>query len=705
MPPIDSDADWTARCRDAMSSYSAPLFKEVASRLIRPRANQPNEELLDKSVGMLVNPPVIDRRIRDLPVASQRLIALIGLSRQPRWRVGHILMLLSSLGHDEGFGPIEEALKSGLIYPYSWTHGSPLDDFTSWLGRSGSLSAEVFAHPAVAMRARGVDLGLPELGKPELAPQSGPLHSADGLDWPLRLAAMWQQVLAAPVRHTQANTLFKKDLTRLQSDELLSGSWSSETNKPPDLGVLALQWAAAAELLSDKDSELTAAPFPPWWEAEIWSVLAELLAALPRVESWDPLAGYSPSESGLSPVPTAGLLTLLLLARAEPTSWVDPQAIAEWLWTHHPTWAGCIPKDHAPTRGALWLTSWLAGIAYPLGLVDSAVQGDLPVRLSSLGRNLIGGAPPSPAAPAYQQTLLVQPNAEIVAYRQGLTPSLIATLSRFARWTGLGPACTLELSADHIYRGLESGLTLPMIMQALARHSSRPIPPAVADLLHRWASKRERITVFSSAVLVEFATPAELDAAVNRGIISLRLNDRVGMTADGSEPGLNQLRLIANRDYEARPQQCIQIGDDGVTLSIDGAAADLLLDAEIARFSLPLPSEPMAPRRYRLTGELLRRAAESLPMSDIDAWFADRTGRPLSAAGQLFLSGPEAPPPIVARLLVVRFPSPEMADGAMQWPETRQYISERLGPTIVAVSEDSLASFQSALSQVGIAVQ
>jgi hypothetical protein len=705
MPPTDTDAEWTARCRDALSSYSAPLLKEVASKLIRPRANQPTAELLEKSVGMLTNPPVIDRRIRDLSIASRKLIALVGLSRQPRWRVGHLMVLLSALGHDEGFAPIEEALRSGLAYPCSWLHSTPLDEFTSWLGRGGSDSAEVFVHPAVAMRARGMDLGLPDLGNPDFAPQAGPRHPPDGLDWPLRLAAVWQQVFAAPVRHTQANTLFKKDLTRLQSDELLSRGWSGETSKIPDLGVLALQWAASAGLLSDRDNELTAAQFPSWWEAGLWSVLAELLSALPRVESWDPLAGYAPSESGLSPVPTAGLLTLLLLARAEPTSWVHAHEVAEWLWTHHPTWAGCIAKDDVPTRGARWLSSWLAGVAYPLGLVDTLDQGGFPVRLSSLGRTLIGDAPPPPVAPVFQQSLLVQPNAEIVAYRQGLTPALIATLSRFARWTGLGPACTLELSADHIYRGLESGLTLPMIMQALARHSSRPIPPAVADLLHRWASKRERITVFSSAVLVEFATAADLDNAVNRGIVSVRLNDRVGMTADGSEPGLNQLRLIANRDYEARPQQCIQIGDDGVTLNVDSAAADLLLDAEIARFSVSLPSDPPAQRRYRLTGELLRRAAESLPISEIDAWFVDRTGQPLSAAGQLFLSGPESPPPIVARLLVVRFPSPELADGAMQWTETRKYISERLGPTIVAVSEENLASFLGALSQVGIAAQ
>jgi len=255
-----------------------------------------------------------------------------------------------------------------------------------------------------------------------------------------------------------------------------------------------------------------------------------------------------------------------------------------------------------------------------------------------------------------------------------------------------------------MYRGLETGLTLPMILQVLARHSSRPIPGTVTDLLQRWASKRERITVFASAVLVEFATPSELETAMNRGIVSVRLSDCIGMTADGSEPGLSQLRLLANRDYEARPQQCIQVDEDGITLSVDPAASDLLLDAEVARFAVPLPSRPFAPRRYRLTGEMLRRAAETLPVADIDAWFLDRTGQPLSPSGRLFLIGPQAPAPIAARLLALRFPSAELADGAMQWPETRNYITERLGPTIVAVAEENFARLREVLSEVGIVV-
>ncbi len=684
-----------------MSSYSVPLLREVASRLVRPRVNQPNEELLEKSVGMLTNPPVIDRRIRDLPASSRKLITLIGLSRQPRWRVGHLLTLLSALGHDEGITPIEEALKSGLLFP-SFDSG-PLEDFTSWLGRSGPILAEVFAHPAVAVRARGVDLELPDLGRPEHQ-QQGTSQAADGLDWPLRLAAAWQQVFAAPVRHTQSKMLFKKDLTRLQTDTVLTRGWSCEANQCPDLGVLALQWAAAAGLLRDSDNELTADRFPPAWESGLLGVIGELLAALPQVESWDPLGGYSPDENGLSPVPTAGFLTLLLLARVGPNAVVEPSAIAQWLWEHHPTWAGCIPTEEVASKGEKWVANWLSVIAYPLALIDTLPNAGQAIRLSGIGRHLLGSAPAPSLPPAFQQTLLIQPNAEIVAYRQGLTPALIAALSRFARWTGLGPACTLELSADQIYRGLESGLTLPMIMQTLARHTSRPVPAAVADLLQRWASKRERITVFNSAVLVEFASALELDVAVNRGIVSVRLSDRIGMTADGSEPSLNQLRLLANRDYEAKPQQCVRVEDDGVTLTIDVPTADLLLDSEITRFSVPLPAEPLAPRRYRLTGELLHRAAESLPAGEIDAWFVNRTGQPLSPAGQLFLMGPHVSPPTAERLLAVRFSTSTLTDGAMQWPESRKYIAERLGPTIVAVTEENLGALRSVLAKVGISV-
>lgn len=674
-----------------MSRYSEPLARSVATKLVRPRTNQPLEDLIDKAITTLTNPPVIDRRIRDLPVTSRQLLALIGLSRQPRWKVTHLLTLLTVLGHAEGFAPVQTALEAGLLFPELPT-GQQLESFAA------IATAEVFTHPAVAVRAREEPLGLPDLAhEAQSTPQL--IRSADGLDWPLRLAAVWQQVQATPVRLTQANLLFKKDLQRLQTDEVLATPPGDLGLRLPDAGVLALWWAVASGLLTERNGELNATAFPPVWEHGLNTVLMELISALPRIEGWDPVLGYSPSDTSVSPTPTTGLLLLLLLAHANPSGWVDLTDLARWLWTHHDLWVGTLTAEIAANQGTDWVKAYLLGIAFPLQLIEVAENR---VRLAPLGRHLFSGAAAPPNPPSFPQTLLVQPNAEILAYRQGLNPSVIATLSRFARWKGLGPACTLELNAEQTYRGLESGMTLPMISQALTQYSARPVPAAVIDLLQRWASKRERITVFSSAVLVEFTTPAELDIAMNRGIVALRLTDRIGMMANGGEPSLAQLRLLANRDYEAKPQRCVTVGEDGVTMTVDAAAADLLLDAEITRFATPLPPDPTLPRRYRLNPGLLRRTAETVSLAEIDAWFTERTGYPLSPAGRLFLLCPQLPQPTSARLTVIRFPTSEVTDGVMQWPGTRELITERLGPTAVVVELENMELLRKALLEIGI---
>lgn len=705
MPPT-AEPDWSLRCREALARYGESLLREVADRLVRPRTRQPADELLDKAAATFANAPVIDRRIKDQPAASRKLLALVGISRQPRWKVGHLLTLLAALGDSDGFAPVQTLLDAGLLFPELDPDAPPVSDFTTWFGPDGMNRAVVFAHPGVAARARKEELGLPDPANPdrEEVPSArregfgGAPRTADALEWPLRLAAVWQQVHAEPVRLTQGNTLFKRDLTRLQADPVLSAPPVDQLAPISEAGVLALLWAKAAGLLTERDGSLEAGTFSPAWDGPLPNLLAELFTALPLVEAWDPLAGYAPGDDSLSlsPMPTAGFLALLL-AR----DWGSPDAVAEWLWSHHPSWAAVLPGGTAD-KGAAWVRGYLLGVAYPLGIIE--VAGDL-LRLSAFGRHLLLGEPEPPAPASFPQTLMVQPNAEVLAYRQGLTPALITSLSRFAKWKGIGPACTLELTPEQTYRGLESGLTLPMIVQTLNRHGTRPVPAGVADLLQRWASKRERITVFSSAVLVEFQTPAELDAAVNRGVVTLRLTDRIGMTADGSEPSLSQLRLIGNRDYEARPQRCLTFADDGVTLTVDTPQADLLLEAEIGHFAEPLPIEPNGARRFRLTAASLRRAAESgRTLADMDGWFTERAGVPLSPAGRLLLIGPQLPPPQAARLLVVKLPTAEIADGVAQWPATRRLVAERLGPLAVVVEEENFAAFQAALAEVGVQV-
>lgn len=698
---LDADV-WSVRVRDALSRYSEPLLRLVASKLIKPRTTQPVEDLIDKSVAALGNPPVIDRRIRDLPPASRKLLAIVGLSRQPGWRVGHLLTLSAALGHAEGFTPIAAMFEAGLLFP-ELPEGTSIDDFTFWFGQVGTSAAVAFAMPSVAARARNESLELPDISEKDSTNHKSPgSRLADGLDWPLRLAALWQQVNAGPVRITQSQTIFKRDLTRLEEDEVINAPATDRLAALPDQAAMCLFWALAADLLQETEGELRAETFPPAWDANLAGVLADLVAALTHIDAWDPLRGSIPESETQPTVPTAGMLAMLLLASSPAGAWVRLAAVAGWLWEHHPFWAGTIPAEHHEDQGVAWVEALLLGVLQPLQIVEGT-DGGL-VRLSPLGRHLLAAGPEVPPSPSFPQTLLVQPNAEVLAYRQGLTPALISRLTRFARWKGVGPACTLELNAEQTYRGLESGLTLAQVVQTLNQHGMKPVPSNVADLLQRWANKRERVTAFALAALVEFTTPADLDTALSRGIVSLKLTDRIGMTADGKEPAYTSLRLIGNRDYESKPLKCITVADDGVTLTVDTAQADLLLEAEIGKLADPVTGDPPGLRRYRIGVDSLRRAsAQGFGLADLDGWFIERAGQPLSPAGRLFLLVSTSA--TAAMRLVVEVPSEEIADGLMQWPTTNALVEARLGPTALAVSREAFEKLREVLAELGVRVE
>src|SRR5262249_20287165 len=156
------------------------------------------------------------------------------------------------------------------------------------------------------------------------------------------------------------------------------------------------------------------------------------------------------------PFPSAYLLALLLLSRLPAHAWAKPDAIEAWLSAQHPYWTN---ESIRPSRQKPWIETFLLGVAFPLRLVQAIKDpAGYRVRLAPAGRGLLGlGEMPAYPGTGSSRTLLVQPNLEIVAYRQGLTPSLIARLTRIAAWRTLGAACTLQLEPETVYRALESG--------------------------------------------------------------------------------------------------------------------------------------------------------------------------------------------------------------------------------------------------------
>ncbi len=693
---------WSDHLQLTLSGYDEALLRQVASRLFKPRNQWPADELRERSLTAIGNAAVIDRRLKELEPSERRVLALIAHSRQPRWDLGNLIFLLMSLGHAEGLPPILALLESGLLYPYLPDGPKRLKNFEQWLGQAGTAGLSVFAPPSVTSRALGEELDLPELtAEPAPAPHT---HEADGLDWPLRLAALWQLVAAGPLRRTQVGTFFKRDLDRLTQDALVNAPAIDSLAPLPDPALLAVALAEVADIVSTTDGELRAEALPETWDAGLLAVLESLYTSLFRLESWDPQNGTQsePTNGRGNPFPSAYLLALLLLVKLPVNGWARPADVEAWLLEHHPYWQG---DSVRPSQRRSWVATFLLGLAYQLRIVQATKgpDGDWLVRLSPLGRWLLGLGEQPPAPPSFPQTLLVQPNLEIIAYRQGLTPTLIGKLSQFAAWKSFGAACTLQLAPESVYHALQLGQSYEDILQTLQRHGMRPVPTAVVESLRTWANKRERITTYPSATLFEFASADDLTAALARGLPGTRIADRLAIVASESAVDFKHFRLTGTRDYGLPPEKCVEVDADGITLTIDPARSDLLVETELQRFAELIDSGKDGRRAYRVTPTSAAAGRESgLSLRALEEWFSQRTPQPLSPAARLLMTGSQLPAAELHRHLVLHVATPELAEGLLQWPGTRSLIAERLGPMTLSVPEENVEVLRERLRGLGL---
>lgn len=732
MPQAEA-AFWSEQLKQTLERYDVALLRQVADKLYKPRSQWPADELIERSLATVGNAAVIDRRLQALEPRSRRLLAFMAHSRQPCWRLGSLVEVGYVLEKTADIEPVMALFEAGLLYPVLPERVTRFKSFEQWLGLGMVSGPEVFAHPDVLARALGEDLGLPELAGVTL-PTTG-IHESDGLEWPLRLAVLWQQVSAGPLRRTQQGDFFKRDLERLRSDPLLNDPPPDSIGDLPDTGLLVVELALVEGVLEESDGELRALPQPPAWDAGVLATLTSLWSAIPRLQAWNPHAGWQGGQPGANPFPSAHVLALLLLARLPADQWADPENVGQWLLEHHPFWVeseattdeesnGDSPKlrerkrekHRNQTRAYCQaFVRFLLGLAYQMRMLQAAKddQGKWFVRLSPTGRWLLGlgDAPSAPAS--YPQTLMVQPNLEIIAYRQALTPALVARLGQFAAWKNLGSACMLQLQPDSVYRALESGMTFESIRQTLEQHGMRQLPTAVIESLRTWSNKRERLGVYPSATLFEFATAEELNEALARGLPGTRLSDRLAVVTDESGIDFRHFRLTGTRDYGLPPEKCVEVAEDGVTLSIDMTKSDLMLDTELQRFAELCPSvaglDPRTGksdrRQYRLTPASLAAGRESgITLGVLEEWSQQRTGAPLTAAARLLMTGGELAAPQLRTQRVLHVAAADVADGLLQWPQTRALIQDRLGPTALAVADEQVEELRQRLDAIGVKI-
>jgi hypothetical protein len=723
--------------RSALRAYSNAELVRILQAHGREAESTRSAALVDAILETLSNSRTVQRALDSLTPGSRIAASLFALTELPSLQAAAMALSLRCLGI-EPLSALSPLLDVGLLAPEDRFERGKLLPLAELLSGEIASRFDICAHPAVLSLARTLP---PEAEGPAADTGKAQIREADGLEPCLRLAALWQLVDAAPLRHTQQGPLYKKDRERLEEDPALACPLPDMLAPIPDAALLWLELAKEIGLVVQETGtdRLLAAPAAFWDENAVH--VPQMIAT-----RWLGLRGWHERKGSLSEVEQSadvlGCLRpviLLWLALYADDRWLSIAALAAHFDRLAPGWAQheapaaeftrpevknkrgrVAQKETEASPGEALLRSILLGPAYQLGLVRcrEAAGSAAYAQLTSFGRYVLALGPAPAARDSFEHFLFVQPNFEVIAYRQGLTPALIGQFSRFARWMKLGAAVELRLTAETTYRALEGGLKPEAILKRLERHSARPLPPGIAEAFKTWAGRREQVTYHASATLIEFASADARTAALEEwptdaGRAPTPIGDRLLLVEDERAIPFHRFRLTGSRDYRRPPEACVHVEPDGVTLTLDTTRSDLFIEAELARIAGdPLPAErtwlaSLPSRRYHVTRASLERAVDDgITVASLTRWFQKRAGSEIPAATRLLLHAIQSRGTTLhaTRPLILTAPAPELIDGLLQHPATRDYFGERLGDRTIVVIEAGLTGLREALARFGLSL-
>ena len=725
--------------RAALARYqTAMLLSIVGARSLESDAARPTTLAADLT-AQLDSPSAVAELLAGLSAGARQALCLFALLETSVWPLAGLMHALATLGVEPR--PVTlDLLQLGLLALQVAPGEPPIDDFPRRIEQGPLSSLHLRVHPSVPQAVRTV---WPEVNLTGAAGAVGQIREADGLEPILRLGAIWQRVGIEPLRQTQQGSLYKRDSESIDDDPVLASAVSDALEPLSALPRFWLQLARRLGLvLLDVSGERLVAAGPEFWVDNAVHLPQMIATGWLGLEDWSEVPAALSEGDENAPPPMHFLRPALLLGLAclEPEEWVTLEDLGNHLRAVNPVWdrpgwqldletaaqpvrggSSSRARNDATgarsTRGERLLRSVLLGAGYSLGLVRAGQEketGRTVVQLTPLGRYVLAIGPPPAARQAAEHFLFVQPNFEIIAYRQGLTVQLVGRLSRFAKWTKVGAAIELELSQESIVHGLEGGMTSGQMIELLTRHSQRPLPATVLDAVERWASRRERITFYAAATLIEFGTAAERDLALANWQDSdpktfVPVAERFLLVENPQKVPTGRIRTTGSRDYRHPPEKCVSIESDGITLTLDPSRADLLIDAELVRIADEIPATQARPRsaasgvpvrRFTISADSMTRAAAmGISRTQIVDWFQRRTGGPPSPAIRLLIQDSSRPTALTARrMLVLSTSGTDLADGLLQHPATCNLVGQRLGPTALSVPEDQLDELVKALA-------
>lgn len=393
----------------------------------------------------------------------------------------------------------------------------------------------------------------------------------------------WSHIRDEPVRLTQKDFLYKRDLKKVNETLMVQGDMGKgmgeEENPRLHFVRLLLQQMnllkvrrkqstvsamQAAAFWSESPPARVKTCFQSWVENLFWNELRHLPGI--SIQSW-----YEPPELSLV---VAGRKKVLEHLKQLPVGeWVALERLVnrlrmtdyEFLFSRempdqrrHYSYGYYSPgfdTPYAAYRNPLgWQFSpiqdeaqgWEAVeaqfirhiITHPLhwmGLVDVGYAGPAdkdgaaikPVayRVTEIGAWVLGLGS-APEIPTGEGRVIVQPNFQIFAL-DPISDQVLASLDQFAERVKAERAIEYRLTRQSVYAGQQSGWTAGRIIEYLEGSSDEPLPQNVTRTLKEWESLHRRIVIHRRTALAQTVSPEVMDQLLSDETLAAQVSRRL----------------------------------------------------------------------------------------------------------------------------------------------------------------------------------
>jgi hypothetical protein len=342
------------------------------------------------------------------------------------------------------------------------------------------------------------------------------------------------------------------------------------------------------------------------------------------------------------------------------------------------------------------LLCWMVqSLLHDMAVVELADEGRL-FRVTPSGRYALGVGPmPESSDEATSDALIVQPDFEVIAYRDRCTADLLRKLDTFCERVRAGEASTYRITQDSVYHGVRSGTPMAAFMTLLESHSRQTLPSNVREQFAAWQRKLESIQLHPGCDLLECADAEEAEAISTECDGSKRIGDRY-VLLNGVQPEVD-----ARVDYRRDRRRCLQ-QEDGLIIRLPWERCDLFMARRLEEMG-DLTSDGSDLILHLDKNKLKRREDWNLYAAQLESL----TEEPLAARYRVALRawGGDLGSAHSGSATIVRFDSPELCEASLEFSEVSEYIEGRLGLFALVIFKGKLAKFKKALRQRGIIVK